>query len=86
MAAKKSEDPATPLAAWFASHHLVGLRGSVANLWEQNKQALLPIIEAPGRVGWRSLAELHEWSTAEALDKAEVTGDAYDSLVTTRMG
>ncbi|MDB4936015.1 MAG: Cell division protein FtsK [Labilithrix sp.] len=86
VSAKKSDDAAAPLAAWFASHHLVGLRGSVANLWEQNKTTLLPIIEAPGHVGWRSLAELHEWSTAEALDKAEVTGDAYDSLVTSRMG
>jgi tetratricopeptide (TPR) repeat protein len=86
VAAKKSEDATAPLAAWFASHHLVGLRGSVANLWEQNKATLLPIIEAPGHIGWRSLAELHEWSTAEALDKAEVTGDAYDSLVTSRMG
>ncbi len=84
--AKKSEDPAAPLAAWFASHHLVGLRGGVANLWAQNKTALLAIIEQPGKVGWRALAELHEWSTAEALDKAEVTGDAYDTLVTTRMG
>ena len=84
--AKKSEDPAAPLAAWFASHHLVGLRGGVANLWEQNKTALLAVIDQPGKVGWRSLAELHEWSTAEALDKAEVAGDAYDNLVTTRMG
>ncbi|MDB5215705.1 MAG: Cell division protein FtsK, partial [Myxococcaceae bacterium] len=84
--AKKSDDPTAPLAAWFASHHLVSLRGSVANLWEQNRTTLLPIIEAPGHVGWRSLAELHEWSTAEALDKAEVTGDAYDALVTSRMG
>ena len=84
--ARKSEDPAAPLAAWFASHHLVGLRGSVANLWEQNKTVILPLLDSPGHIGWRSLAELHEWSTAEALDKAEVTGDAYDSLVTSRMG
>jgi cellulose synthase operon protein C len=86
VAAKSSEDPAAPLGAWFASHHLLGLRGSVANLWEQSKAKILPIIEAPGHVGWRSLAELHEWSTAEALDKAEVTGDAYDALVMSRMG
>ena len=86
VAAKKSDDPAAPLAAWFASHHLVGLRGSVANLWQENRATLLPLIEAPGHIGWRSLAELHEWSTAEALDKAEVTGDAYDALVTSRMG
>lgn len=84
--AKKSDDPAAPLAAWFASHHLIGLRGSVANLWEQSRATLQPIIDAPGHIGWRSLAELHEWSTAEALDKAEVTGDAYDAMVTSRMG
>jgi tetratricopeptide (TPR) repeat protein len=86
VAASKSDDPAAPLAAWFASHHLIGLRASVANLWEHSKARLIPVIDAPGHVGWRSLAELHEWSTAEALDKAEVTGDAYDAMVTTRMG
>ncbi len=84
--AKSSEDAAAPLAAWFASHHLVGLRGSVANLWQQNKHTILPLISSPGHIGWRSLAELHEWSTAEALITAEVTGDAYDALVTSRMG
>ena len=86
VAAKKSDDASAPLAAWFAMHHLVGLRGSVANLWQENRTTLLPLIESPGHIGWRSLAELHEWSTAEALDKAEVTGDAYDALVTSRMG
>ncbi|MDB4943768.1 MAG: Cell division protein FtsK [Labilithrix sp.] len=85
-ATKKSDDPAAPLAAWFASHHLVGLRGSVVDLWEQSKGTLAPLMDAPGHIGWRSLAELHEWSTAEALDKAEVTGDAYDNLVVARMG
>ncbi|AKU96789.1 Cell division protein FtsK [Labilithrix luteola] len=85
-AAKPSTDPAAPLAAWYATHHLVGLRGSVAGLWEQTKASLNPIIDAPGNVGWRALAELHEWSTAEAFDRAEVTGDAYDALVTGRMG
>ncbi len=86
VAAKVSEDPVAPLAAWFASHHLVALRGSVANLWEQNKSTLVSILESPGAVGWRALAELHEWSTAEAFDKAEVVGEEYDSLVTSRMG
>ncbi|MBX3185937.1 MAG: tetratricopeptide repeat protein [Labilithrix sp.] len=85
-AAARADDPAAPLAAWLAAHHVVRLRGSVANLWEQNKKELLAIIEQPGHIGWRALAELHEWSTAEALDKAEVTGDAYDALVTARMG
>ena len=31
---------------------------------------LVGVIEAPGNIGWRSLAELHEWSTLEAFDKA----------------
>lgn len=84
--AKKSADPAAPLTAWLATHHLVGLRGSVANLWKDNATTLEAIIEAPGQIGWRALAELHEWSTAEALDRAEVTGDKYDALVTSRMG
>jgi len=85
-AAQKSDDPAAPLAAWVASHHLVALRGSIAGLWEQHRKTVEAVIAAPGHVGWRSLAELHEWSTAEALDKAEVVGDAYDALVTGRMG
>jgi cellulose synthase operon protein C len=84
--AQKNEDPVTPLAAWLATHHLVGLRSSVANLWKDNARALDSVLASPGRLGWRAVAELHEWSTAEALDRADVTGDAYDTLVTSRMG
>lgn len=84
--ATTSEDPAAPLAAWLAAHHLVALRGSVGELWQANAAALEPILDAPGRMGWRALATLHEWSAAEAFDRAEVTGDAYDALVTKRMG
>lgn len=84
--AKTSDDPHAPLAAWYATHHLVGLRGSVSSLWKTYETPLLSIIETPGNVGWRALAELHEWSTLEAFDKAEVTGDKYDALVIGRMG
>ncbi len=84
--AKKSEDAAAPLAAWMATHHLVGLRGSVSNLWKYTAAVLEAILGAPGNVGWRALAELHEWSSAETRDRAEVTGDAFDTLVTSRMG
>lgn len=84
--AKKSEDAAAPLVSWLATHHLVGLRGSVSNLWKNDAKRLEAVIATPGNVGWRALAELHEWSTAEALDRAEVTGDQYDTLVTGRMG
>jgi cellulose synthase operon protein C len=84
--AKQSEDQAAPLVAWLATHHLVGLRGSVSNLWKDNSAALEAVMAQPGHVGWRALAELHEWSTAEARDRAEVTGDSFDALVTSRMG
>ncbi|MBX3229735.1 MAG: tetratricopeptide repeat protein [Labilithrix sp.] len=84
--ARKSELIPAELVAWISTHHLVGLRGSIANLWKDNRAALDAIVASPGNVGWRALAELHEWSTAEALDRAEVTGEAYDNLVTTRMG
>ena len=84
--ARKSELIPAQLVAWMSIHHLVGLRGSIANLWRDNKSTLDAIVASPGNVGWRALAELHEWSTAEAMDKAEVTGEAYDNLVTTRMG
>ena len=84
--ARTSELIPAQLVAWLSVHHLVGLRGSIANLWQENQKTLEDVVNKPGNVGWRALAELHEWSTAEALDKAEVTGDAYDNLVVSRMG
>ena len=85
-AGQKNEDAQAPLIAWLAAHHLIALRGSVSNLWETNKAALEPLVNKPGTIGWRALAELYDWSTAEAFDKAEVTGDQWDAFVTTRMG
>ncbi|MEO6574386.1 MAG: tetratricopeptide repeat protein, partial [Polyangiaceae bacterium] len=44
------------------------------------------MVARPGALGWRAVAELVDWSTGEALDKAEATGDAYDALVNARVG
>src|SRR5262249_22742584 len=84
--ARTNGDTDTPLVAWLATHHLVGLPGSVPDLWKNNATLLESPVISPGPVGWRAVAELHEWSTAEAFDRAEVTGDSYDALVTGRMG
>lgn len=84
--ARESEDPGAPLVAWAAVHHLVGLRGSVQNLWKDNSAALSKVLAQPMHTGWRAVAELHEWSAAELLDAATVTGDAYDAKVTNDMG
>ena len=85
-AARGSQDPIAPLAAWFSSHHVLGLRGSVSGLYAGAKGRVAALLKSPGAIGWRTVAELTEWTVAETLDAAEVTGDAYDALVTGRMG
>ncbi len=75
-----SEDPDAALVAWYATHHLLGLRGAVTELYAQHKAAWTRSIASPGKLGWRAAAELVEWSIAEAFDAAEATGDAYDAL------
>jgi cellulose synthase operon protein C len=85
-AARGSRDPIAPLVAWFASHHLLGLRGSVSGLYARAKGRVEQLTRSPGAIGWRTVAELTEWSVAETLDAAEVKGDAFDGYVTGRMG
>lgn len=85
-AARTSRDPDAPLAAWFAANHLVGLRGSMPGLYKAHEAAVRRVLASPGNVGWRAYAELAEWSVAEAYDRAEVTGDAYDELVRGAVG
>lgn len=83
---RKSDDPATPLVAWFATHHLLGLRGTVPGLYDQHQRDIEAVINAPGRVGWRAVTQLLEWSASEAADKAASTGAAFDAKMTERMG
>jgi tetratricopeptide (TPR) repeat protein len=85
-AARASEDPAAPLVGWFSTRHLLALRGNVPELYARHKAALEAAMSKPGHIGWRAVADLREWSIAEAFDKAESTGDAYDALVVERMG
>jgi tetratricopeptide (TPR) repeat protein len=80
------DDKRAPLVAWYASHHLLALRASVAELYTGHKGALEALVASPGALGWRAVAEILEWSAAEAFDKAQVTGDAYDEVVTRRLG
>ena len=86
VAAQASEDPLAPLAAWWAAHHLASLRGSVARLWATHETSLARILERPGHVGFRALAELQDWQGTEEVDRADVVGDAYDARVTRRLG
>jgi tetratricopeptide (TPR) repeat protein len=79
-------DPDTALVAWYATHHLLALRGSVTGLFAEHKAAIEALVSSPGNLGWRAVAELVEWSSAEAFDKAESTGDAYDVAATKKLG
>jgi hypothetical protein len=86
VAASQSAEEQAPLVAWFAARHLIGLRGSVADLYTRYRSTLDGLLSHPVRTGWRSVAELEEWRAIEVYDKAERTGEAYDLEVVHRMG
>ncbi len=79
-------DDDAPLVGWFAARHLLGLRGSLADLFAHHRPALEAVLARPGHVGWRAVAELEDWRAIEVYDRAEQTGDAFDASVTARMG
>ncbi len=85
-AAAGSPDANAPLVAWFSSRQLLALRSSVADLYAQSKGVIEPLLEHPRHAGWRALAELQDWRAVETFDRAELTGDAYDTDVVARMG
>jgi tetratricopeptide (TPR) repeat protein len=86
VAASQSSEEQAPLVAWFAARHLIGLRGSVADLYARYRGTFDGLLQHPTRMGWRSVAELEEWRAIEVYDKAERTGEAYDAEVVRRMG
>ncbi len=85
-AAVADPDPQAPLVAWFAVRHLLGLRGSVAELFVRHRAAFDGLLARPGHVGWRAVAELEEWRAGEVYASAEQTSFGYDDEVTRRMG
>jgi tetratricopeptide (TPR) repeat protein len=80
------DDPDAALVSWYATHHLLSLRGSVTGLFASHRAELEALIASPGSLGWRALAELVDWSGAEDYDAAESTGDAYDLAATKKLG
>ncbi|WP_394824305.1 tetratricopeptide repeat protein [Pendulispora albinea] len=86
VAARQSDDPDGRLVAWFATNRLRAQRGSVAELYTRHKKTLEDLLARPGKLGWRAVAELSDWSNAEAFDKAAVIDDAYDAQYTARAG
>lgn len=60
-AARGSDHPDGPLAAWFATNHLLALRSGVTELWRDARDLVKSTIDKPGNVGWRARGELVEW-------------------------
>lgn len=86
LAAEKSDDPLTSLVAWYAARQLISLRGSVADLYDVYRKDAERLLDKPGHIGWRAVAELEDWRSSAIFDKAEATGKAYDALVQKRVG
>jgi tetratricopeptide (TPR) repeat protein len=85
-AAAASPEESAPLVGWFAVRHLLGLRGSVTDLYALHRDVYEQVLSRPGHTGWRAVAELEDWRAIEVFDKAEKTGGAYDAEVVGRMG
>jgi cellulose synthase operon protein C len=65
-AAQGSSDPLAPKVAWMSAINLVGLRGSVAELYRRERAAIEGITRSPGNIGFRALSVLLEWSVSES--------------------
>ena len=63
--ASRSEDPDVPLVGWYATHHLLALRGPVSGLWKRYEPELRPLLGKPGHLGWRALGELFDLSVSD---------------------
>lgn len=70
-AAKSSDDPSAPLAAWYATSELTHLRRSVAGLWDLAKPTVEPLLTEPGNIGWRTRGDLVEWWSVDGYDPAK---------------
>ncbi len=86
QAAQASSDPDAPLVAWFATHHLLGLRSGIRELYTQHKGELEPLLTRPGNLGWRALAELYEWRAAETNDRIAEPDPAADPRIAHELG
>lgn len=75
-AARVSDHPDAPLVAWFATNHLLGLRGGVSDLWPLARDLVKRTIEQPGNVGWRARGELVEWWSQDGFREEAAAREA----------
>ena len=86
VAARASEEPMAPLAAWYATHHLLGLRGAVSELYRAAREGARRDRRRPRacrvarRRGARGVGD------RRGVRQGRTTGDAYDAMVREKTG
>ena len=86
VAARSSDDPLAPIVAFYAANQLRGFRQSVTGLYKLHEKTIADLIEHPGHIGWRAVAELNDWVDLETYRAATVTGKDYDKFLVDRNG
>ena len=71
QAARGSNDPIAPLAAWFATNHLLALDSAVPDIWRSARPWVDDALDSPGSLGWRARGELVEWWSRHGFEQAE---------------
>lgn len=84
--ASASSDPDAELAAWYAAVHLTTLRTNVPHLYKTHKSMLDRLARTPGRIGWRAVSTLLEWSVAENAEGIVQSADEADKRITNQLG
>ncbi|HEY6081087.1 MAG TPA: DUF3857 domain-containing protein [Polyangiaceae bacterium] len=70
-AARHSDDPRAELIGWYAARQAIGFRSSDPELWRRWKPFVQQALRDPGRLGFRTRAELADWALSEAYAEGE---------------
>jgi cellulose synthase operon protein C len=70
-AARESDDPRAELLGWYAAKQAIGFRSNDPKLWQRWKPFVQKALREPGRLGFRTRAELADWALSEAYAEGE---------------
>lgn len=71
QAARESDDPRAELLGWYAAKQAIGFRSNDPQLWKRWKPFVQKALRDPGRLGFRTRAELADWALSEAYADGE---------------
>jgi tetratricopeptide (TPR) repeat protein len=70
-AARESDDPRAELLGWYAAKQAIGFRSNDPKLWSRWRPFVQQALREPGRLGFRTRAELADWALSEAYAEGE---------------